>query len=425
MVADTATESRLFTRQRQLFLGVFVVLCLILASGYYLFLRTDYAILYTGLKPADASAIVAQLDAKGISHRLGDNGTTILVPTDEADNVRLAVAGSDIPMKGAVGFELFNKSDMGLTDFAQKINYQRALQGELARTIMMMDGIESARIHLALPERSLFRGNRAVPKAAVEVIAKLGRSLTRDRVAGIQQLVASAVPDLALGDVAVLDGDGRIISQAPQSAASQGPEIDEQTAARNYYSARAKTAIATLMPGLQLGVQTLIMPKAGARSDEPAASSTSATPRPADSPGAGGGRDFQLRMTILTEAALNAEDQVVARNAIAAAVGLDEQHGDSLSFEVGPTMTTLPAPALPFAAKPVVGAAEPAAAPTSLTFDTGAGWWVWGLGGLVAILGIFALVRRRDGDLSPMDRDAFVNRLRQQIRAEGNGDVRV
>ncbi|MEO7688277.1 MAG: flagellar basal-body MS-ring/collar protein FliF [Sphingomonas sp.] len=425
MAADTVTDSPMFTRQRQLFLGIFVVLCLILAAGYYLFLRTDYVVLYTDLKPADASAIVAQLDAKGVSHRLSDNGTTILVPTDQADNVRLAVAGSDIPMKGAVGFELFNKSDMGLTDFAQKINYQRALQGELARTIMMMDGVESARIHLALPERSLFRGNRAVPKAAVEVIAKLGRTLTPDRIAGIQQLVASAVPDLALGDVAILDGDGRIVSQAPPSQALQTPEIDEQTAARNYYSARAKAAIAALMPGLQVGVQTLIMPKAGARPNEPAASVGSTTPARAADASVGGGRDFQLRVTILTEAALNAEDQGVARNAVAAAVGLDEQHGDSLSFEVGPTTIPSPAPALPLVAKPVAGAVEPAAAPALSAFDTGVSWWIWAMAGLVAILAIVIVVRRRQGDLSPLDREAFVTRLRQQIRAEGNGDVRV
>ena len=423
MAADTATDSPMFTRQRQLFLGIFVILFLILAAGYYLFLRTDYVVLYTDLKPADASAIVAQLDAKGISHRLSDNGTTILVPTDEADNVRLAVAGSDIPMKGAVGFELFNKSDMGLTDFAQKINYQRALQGELARTIMMMDGVESARIHLALPERSLFRGNRAVPKAAVEVITKLGRTLTPDRIAGIQQLVASAVPDLALGDVAILDGDGRIVSQAPPSQALQTPEIDEQTAARNYYSARAKAAIAALMPGLQVGVQTLIMPKAGL--GEPATSAGSTTPARAANAPVAGGRDFQLRVTILTEAALNAEDQGVARNAVAAAVGLDEQHGDSLSFEVGPTTIPSPAVALPLAAKPVAGAVEPTAAPALAAFDTGVSWWIWAMAGLVAILAIVIVVRRRQDDLTPLDREAFVTRLRQQIRAEGNGDVRV
>lgn len=423
MAADTATDSPMFTRQRQLFLGIFVVVCLILAAGYYLFLRTDYVVLYTDLKPADASAIVVQLDAKGVSHRLRDNGTTILVPTDQADTVRLAVAGSDIPMKGAVGFELFNKSDMGLTDFAQKINYQRALQGELARTIMMMDGVESARIHLALPERSLFRGNRAVPKAAVEVITKLGRTLTPDRIAGIQQLVASAVPDLALGDVAILDGDGRIVSQAPPSQALQTPEIDEQTAARNYYSARAKAAIAALMPGLQVGVQTLIMPKAGL--GEPATSAGSTTPARAANAPVAGGRDFQLRVTILTEAALNAEDQGVARNAVAAAVGLDEQHGDSLSFEVGPTTIPSPAVALPLAAKPVTGAVEPTAAPALAAFDTGVSWWIWAMAGLVAILAIVIVVRRRQDDLTPLDREAFVTRLRQQIRAEGNGDVRV
>jgi hypothetical protein len=130
-------------------------------------------------------------------------------------------------------------------------------------------------------------------------------------------------------------------------------------------------------------------------------------------------------MTILTEAALNAEDQGVARNAVAAAVGLDEQHGDSLSFEVGPTTTPSPAQPLPLAAKPVAGAVEPAAAPAPAAFDTGTGWWIWGPAGLAAIIAIIVLVRRRQGDLTPLDRDAFVTRLRQQIRAEGNGDVRV
>ncbi|MEO7680129.1 MAG: flagellar basal-body MS-ring/collar protein FliF, partial [Sphingomonas sp.] len=169
-------------RQWRLIAVLLAGICLLLALGYYWFLRADYTVLYTGLRPADASAIVTQLDAKGLSHRLRDGGTTILVPADQVDTGRLAIAGSDVGAKGAVGFELFNKSDMGLTDFAQKINYQRALQGELARTIMTMDAVETARVHLAIPERSLFRTNRSDPKAAVEVVAKIGQTLTTERV---------------------------------------------------------------------------------------------------------------------------------------------------------------------------------------------------------------------------------------------------
>lgn len=403
--------SRFSQSQRRVFIAVFAIVCAALVLGYYLFLRTDYAVLYTGLKPSDASAIVTELDAKGISHRLRDDGTTILVPTDQTDTVRLAVAGSDIPMKGAVGFELFNKSDMGLTDFAQKINYQRALQGELARTIMSMDGIESARVHLAIPERSLYRGDRATPKAAVEVVAKIGRPLTPDRVAGIQQLVASAVPDLPLGDVSVLDGDGRIISAAPVSQAITTPEIEERSATQTYYSARVKAAIAAQVPGLKFDVRTLVlMPGTGS---EPSDASL-----PAAAPGV---RNFGLRITVLTLTALGAEEQALARSAAAGAVGLDEARGDTIFFEVGPVTppvvaevhapTAAPLPSPSFVADPA-----PASAPL--------GAWSWVLGACaVAVVLIVLMLRRRAPDLSAEERAAFVERIRTELRTSGAADA--
>jgi flagellar M-ring protein FliF len=421
-MADQAIPpSGIFTRQRRLFVVLFAALCLALLAGYYLFLRTDYAVLYTDTKPADASAIVAELDAKGISHRLADNGTTILVPSNQTDNVRLAVAGSNIPLKGSVGFELFNKSDMGLTDFAQKINYQRALQGELARTIMMMDGIETARIHLAIPERSLFRGNRSTPKAAVEVLTKLGRPLTPDRVAGIQQLVASAVPDLPLADVVVLDGDGRIVSQAPVTQAIPTAEVEEQTAAQNYYSARAKAALAKLMPGLQFNVRTLVLaPGTGAGSAE------SPVPGEGGAP-VDGARNFQLRITVLTLTTLNAEDQGIARSAIAAATGLNEQRGDSLLFELGPTTAPVAAPAI--ATAPAVQddlvRNETSSAPAPAALVKGASWWMLALALLLAGLAVVWVVRARQPGISARDRDAFVSRVRRQLGMAEVDDARL
>lgn len=398
--------SRFLQGQRRIFVAVFVVICVMLALAYYLFLRTDYAAVYTGLKPADASAIVAQLDAKGISHRLRDDGTTILVPTDQADTVRLAVAGSDIAMKGAVGFELFNKSDMGLTDFAQKINYQRALQGELARTIMSMDGIDSARVHLAIPEHSLYRADRTTPKAAVEVVAKFGRMLTADRVAGIQQLIASAVPDLSLSDVSVLDGDGRIVSVAPVVQANATPELEERSAIQAYYSARAKAAIAAQVAGLKFDVRTLVLPRGD---------STEGAALPARTDGA---RDFQLRIIVLTLTALGDEEQGLARAAVVNAVGLDEARGDTITFERGP-----------FAA-PVVRATEPATRPISgglppavtvpaapgVSFET-LGWMV-GVGAALILLAILLLRARRPA-LSAAERAAFVDRIRAELGANG------
>ena len=391
-------------------------ICLALGLGYYWFLRADYTVLYTGLRPADASAIVTQLDAKGLSHRLRDGGTTILVPADQVDTGRLAIAGSDVGAKGAVGFELFNKSDMGLTDFAQKINYQRALQGELARTIMTMDAVETARVHLAIPERSLFRTNRSEPKAAVEVVAKLGQTLTAERVAGIQQLIASSVPDLALGDVVVIDGEGRIVSIAPPSQANATPEVEEQTAAQNYYSARAKAALAAAMPGLQTEIHTLILQNGDASGDPSSGATIPAAPT------AAGARNFRLRITVATAVAIAAEDQSIARTAIASATGLDPARGDELSFQVG--MTT-PLPVAQGAA-----AAMQAPSPTSTALPPGTiaapawsfVWWQIALALAVVVIGVL-LLRTRRAQPTP-EQAAFVERLRSYLDSAEVEDAR-
>lgn len=405
--------TRFSQSQRRIVIAVFVIVCVVLALGYYLFLRTDYAVLYSGLKPRDASAIVAELDSKGISHRLRDDGTTILVPSEQTDTVRLAVAGSDIPMKGAVGFELFNKSDMGLTDFAQKINYQRALQGELARTIMAMDGIDSARVHLAIPAPSLYRGDHATPKAAVEVAAKIGRPLTPDRVAGIQQLVASAVTDLALSDVSILDAEGRIVSAAPPPQASATPEMEERSATQAYYSARAKAAIAAQVPGLKFDVRTLVL--------LPDAAGDAAQPGP--NPVADASRNFQLRITVLTLTPLGADEQSVARAAAANAVGLNEARGDTIGFELGPIApVAASAPvATPLPVSTRLPPASSAAPSQNWALET-LGWASEAMLLVVVVIGL--LLRGRRDTLSSAERAAFVERLRVELRSSGRADVR-
>jgi flagellar M-ring protein FliF len=401
--------------QWRLIAALLVGVCVVLALGYYWFLRADYTVLYTGLRPADASAIVTQLDAKGLSHRLRDGGTTILVPADQVDTGRLAIAGSEVGAKGAVGFELFNKSDMGLTDFAQKINYQRALQGELARTIMTMDAIETARVHLAIPERSLFRTNRSEPKAAVEVVAKLGQTLSAERVAGIQQLIASSVPDLALGDVVVIDGEGRIVSVAPPSPANVTPEIEEQTAAQNYYSARAKAALAAAMPGLQTEVHTLILP----RGDTSGVAGEAAVP---PAPAAAGTRNFHLRITVATATTIGVEDQAVAQTAIASATGLDPAHGDELAFQVGmatpSSLLSAAAPAIA-APAPVSTALPPSTIPAP---PWSFGWWQLVLGLAIIAIGVLLLRVRRTQPTA--EQAMFVERLRSYLDSAEVEDAR-
>jgi flagellar M-ring protein FliF len=413
---DGPASSLLGNRQLRLYGLLFLLVAAILFAGYYFFLRTDYTILVTDLRPAEASAIVAELDKQGTPYELRDNGASIAVPSDKAASARVALAGSDLSVRGLVGFELFNESDMGLTDFAQRVNYQRALQGELARTIMMMDGIENARVHLAMPERSLFRGNRSQPKAAVTVIPRRGGTIDERRVAGIQHLVAAAVPDLSLGDVVILDESGRTISADAPPESSLPAEAEEHVAVEQYYRARARAAVANVLPGLQFELRVTAVPNGAEESMGPAASSDAAAAA-GDGSATPAGRNFRLRIVMLTPTNLNAEDRALVRNAVAGAVNLDESSGDILSLNVGPVGVAAPqapsaSPVRPAGEIPTILHAEPAAWPSS--------WWL-ALSALAALILAFLVFRPR-GSAMPLDeRDTFVLRIREQL-SNGNED---
>lgn len=410
------------SRQIKLLALVFASLFLVLALGYYFFIRTEYAVLYSGLRPADASAIVAELDTKGVAYELKDQGTTIMVPKGEADSVRLAIVRSDAPLKGSSGWELFNKSDMGLTDFAQKINYQRALQGELSRTIMMMDGIENARVHLTIPERTLFRGNRSEPKAAVTLTLQRGKAVDEARVAGIQRLVAAAVPDLKLPDVVVLDEVGRIISANAETPADLPPELAERNAVQEYYRAHVRSAVEGVLPGLGADARVLIVPTANAADSgwEPAGAAAEGVKLQASAkdPSA---RNFQLRVSVVTPAPLNLADQEQVRAALSRAVGLKPESGDSLNFSLQVTPTRSAAPIAP----PVTAAVGPdyrKAAEAAPLVSTS--WWL-ALAAIVVLLLVAFAVRARTPALSTEQRDQMVLRIRRQLSLmDGAGDAR-
>lgn len=397
--------------------GVFAVVVALLALGYFLFLRTEYVALAEGLRPADASAIVTELDKAGRGYRLRDGGTTILVPENEADATRVAIAGSDVAARGQIGFELFNKSDMGLTNFAQKINYQRALQGELVRTIMAMDGVDSARVHLALPERTLFRGDRAEPKAAVTVAMKPGQTADGARVVGIQRLVAAAVPDLPESKVVVLDSAGRVISAAAMAEAAEvrSPEADEKLAVEGYYRARARGAVERRMPGLKFLLRTLALPVPGASSEGDGTSGWAPS-------GEGSSRNYRLRFVFVSEAPLAAEEQGVVRDAILQATAIDPAIGDALSFETGPTDPTPAVADAVSAAAPVQAMVEPLlpapARPSGIPFE-----WI---GVTLALLVAGFIAWRWFGPgrarLREEDHEAFADRLRRQLNLADEGD---
>lgn len=215
----TTLWTRLGQRARwTLLVGVALVLALTTAIGVWAF-RVQYDVLFSGLAPQDAAAMTEELTQRKVPYQVGDDGASILVDGRSVHELRLKLMGSNLPLHGAVGFELFNNADIGMTEFAQKVNYQRALQGELTRTIQSLNEIEAARVHLALAEQGLFKRDQAKAKAAVTLSLKRGMSLRADQVAGIQRLVAASVPGIQADDVTIVDDHGVALTAAGGEAA--------------------------------------------------------------------------------------------------------------------------------------------------------------------------------------------------------------
>jgi flagellar M-ring protein FliF len=183
----------------------------------FLLNRVDYEVLYRDLSPEDAQAIAAKLKEGKKDYQV--QGTSILVagPKSDVDKLRLEIAGSGLARSGRVGYEIFDKNQFGMTDFTEQINLQRALEGELSRTISSLAEISEARVHLVLPKDSIFEDKKQEAKASVAVRLKKGSELSKSSIAGIKGLVAGAVPGLKSYSVSVVDDEGKLLSQPPPS----------------------------------------------------------------------------------------------------------------------------------------------------------------------------------------------------------------
>ena len=201
--------------------GVILILGSLLLGSLWL-LNDDYQILFSELNAQDASAMVTELDRMKIPYRLAEGGTAILVERDAVYKTRLKLMGKGLDLRGGVGFEIFNNADLGMTEFAQKVNFQRALQGELARTIMSLDEVKSARVHLVLPDSSLFKRQNARPKASISLIMKGNTQLSPEQISGMQRLVAASVPEIDSASVTIVDHHGVAISKPSTDDAAQG-----------------------------------------------------------------------------------------------------------------------------------------------------------------------------------------------------------
>ena len=172
----------------------------------------SYNLLYSNLSTEDAGTITEKLKELKIPYEIREGGL-IMVPQDKVHELRLVLAGQGLPTGGGVGFEIFDKTTIGMTDFVQKINYRRALQGELSRTISQLSEVENARVHLAVPEKTLFSEKKEQATASVVLKLRNGRMLSQNQVQGIVHLVASSVEGLNTQNITIVDTNGNVLSR--------------------------------------------------------------------------------------------------------------------------------------------------------------------------------------------------------------------
>lgn len=222
---DTMQEQDRFNRIRPyagLLIGVALVIALAVAAMVWLGGRAQ-GVLYTDLRQEDAAEIVARLDEWKVPHRIEDDGRTLTVPQAQVHALRMRLVSEGVPSGGRVGLELFRESDFGVTEFAQRVNLQRALQGELERTILALSEVRQARVHLTMRRSGGLLRERDPSKASVQVSLNPGARLSASQVQGIRLLVASAVDGLRAEGVVVVDERGVPLAHEGSALAAVEP----------------------------------------------------------------------------------------------------------------------------------------------------------------------------------------------------------
>jgi len=184
--------------------------------------QPEYAVLFSDLKPADAQTIVEKLKSKNVQYKLTNNGTAVSVPSERVSELRLEMASVGALAGGHVGFDIFDRTTFGATEFTQQVNYQRAIEGELAKTLEGMDEVDSVRVHITQPHESIYADKTERAKASVMMRMRQGKVLSRERTEAVVGLVASAVEGLDPADVAVMDTQGRLLSSSSHGAKGAG-----------------------------------------------------------------------------------------------------------------------------------------------------------------------------------------------------------
>ncbi|PIE58466.1 MAG: flagellar M-ring protein FliF [Desulfobulbus propionicus] len=225
---NLVTSIKSWPLPRKIALGAMAAISIALFALLIIQARSsNYQLLYGNLNETDAGAMVEWLKGQNINYQLANNGKNILIPSEFVHETRLSLASSGLPQGGGVGFEIFDKQSFALTDFVQKVNYVRALQGELARTIATLGPVENARVHLVLPEKRLFKNQQKPATASVIIKLGVGKRLGEQQVDGIVHLVASSIEGLSQERVTIIDQNGTILTRTsdPSMAGSLSPDM--------------------------------------------------------------------------------------------------------------------------------------------------------------------------------------------------------
>jgi flagellar M-ring protein FliF len=237
--------AKLTLPQKALIAGSAVAAIVAIFTLVSLMSRPTYVTLFANLNAQDASKIVERLKEKKIPYKLDDVGKTVLVPKEQLYDLRLSMAGEGLLQSSTVGYEIFDKTNLGASDFVQKLNYRRALEGELARTILTIDEVEGARVHIVIPEKALFKEDQKEPTASVVLKLRSGK-LTPDNIEGIGRLVASSVEGLNAKNVSIMDSHGNILSSNVQSnslAALSATQYEMQHKVETYLASQAQSLL--------------------------------------------------------------------------------------------------------------------------------------------------------------------------------------
>ena len=390
--------------------GIVAIVMVTGLAGWWV-LRGEQAVLFTDLRPQDAALLAAELDKQKVPYSVADGGGTLMVDKSQVHATRLKLMGKELPLHGAVGLELFSQSDFGMTEFAQKINFQRALQGELTRTILSFPEVRDARVHLALPEQGLFKQSATRPKAAITLTLRSGQQLRPEQVSGIQRLAAAAVAGLSAQEVTIVDQHGVALSRAAGEGDGEGGgslRLELKRDTENYLSRKvglvlerafgpgqvlASVDVTWNMEQVRVTTEDVIAApdaKGGAatgvlvRERESARDSATPEARPGETRSVRGSsmqRDVEyqagrrveqvvsqpgsirrLHVVALMRTPLDAQQQEQVRKVVAAAVGASPDRGDTVvvqSFAAAqPVAAAVPPPLAP-ATQPAISAADP------------------------------------------------------------------